>query len=70
MKDFSEVRLHQLLTSFDSGTHEFCKEERETQAEKKMSFGERRSSFSSECESSRPPRIMKRESVELKMTQP
>ncbi|WVQ78184.1 hypothetical protein IAT38_000267 [Cryptococcus sp. DSM 104549] len=43
----TESRLHQLLANFEAGTHQFCREERESPAERRQSFGERRQSFGS-----------------------
>jgi len=46
--NFNESKLHQLLANFDSGTHSFCREERETAEERRKSFSSE-SEFSAEA---------------------
>jgi hypothetical protein len=41
-----EARLHLLLSNFDSGTHSFCREERESPEEKALALGRRKLRFS------------------------
>ncbi|OCF39466.1 hypothetical protein I317_06739 [Kwoniella heveanensis CBS 569] len=49
-----EARLKLLLANFDSGTHSFCREERETPEERRMSFGSGSDVFPTPPSSRRP----------------
>ncbi|WVO12765.1 hypothetical protein L204_100373 [Cryptococcus depauperatus] len=49
-----ESRLHQLLSTFDAGTHTIDREERESPAERRMSFGSASDTFPTPPPSRRP----------------
>ncbi|WVQ98637.1 hypothetical protein IAU59_005767 [Kwoniella sp. CBS 9459] len=49
-----EARLKLLLANFESGTHSFCREERETPEERRMSFGSGSDVFPTPPSSRRP----------------
>lgn len=42
---YQDQKLSQLLANFDSGTHSFCREDREDASERRMSFSDRTSTF-------------------------